>query len=575
MTIGFVAPLAGASSCESTQSNVGADGGHDAPLADAATAPGAPDGAGVSPDASPSGGAVSVPTGSPITLSGRAADGTVSGTYKDPRTQLIVSFSVRATGETSAVASYRVGTLEVQVSLSGPSTATITMADIGASITGYGEMPTDDASQRLLAFLGDMFGPGIRAIPLELNCGTGFAPAEIAALLVPWQVVYKYQLGPATRDDDVRAAAEAATCATMAFAGASPTQPAQPITKNAGAGLINLGNDDSLPTVFGFFPLDGSGSKVADGWAAVTPLAISTMKFGPCDSMCRGACGADCEANNCNSATGLSRCEVDAMGANTCFKLVYTDYTCGTHPACIAHDECYDACNAQWGCGSFDAAVCMHAVGHSVPFFVSCDQRVADVYGVSQGVAWARGLGPYTDSQTYRYVSSREWDATTCPCQHERRFTFVGDLDIGGTSYFACTLAGSSWMKDGVRFTASQGADGTWSASDIVNQATAYDRHELQPIPPVTSVRMDADPDLFLISAVTIEPASPGSSLVNVTISGTQTTGACTATMPDGSSVPVPAQTYPNQYMFTFDSTRATQTVGVQGGWFFQITKVE
>lgn len=413
-----LATLVGAGGCGSKQSSAGGGGGND-----------------------PSDDPVSVPAGSPITLSGRATDGTVSGTYEDPLTQLSFSFSVRATGDDSAVASYTLHTdygdsLSFQVSLSGRSSAVIVMPDLEASITGMGPRPEDFGAQMLLAWLDGIFGPAIRAIPLELNCGAGFAPAEIAALLVPWQVVYKYELGPGTRYGDVRSAAEAATCTTFPFAGASPTQLPPPSTKRAGSGLINLGNDDNLPTVFGFFPLDAVGSKEDDVSAAVGPFAVGTeyevcssacgaaaslinTTRGPCESMCRGACGADCEPNNCRSATGLSQCEVDPSGANTCFKLVYTDYVCGTHPACIAHDDCYDECNRTHNCGSFEASLCMHAMGHSVPFFVSCDQRVIDHYGLSQGLSWAMGDGPFTDSQTYRYVSSREWDDSTCPCIRE------------------------------------------------------------------------------------------------------------------------------------------------------------
>src|SRR5512138_2712751 len=97
-----------ASGCGSTQSSAGGGAGDG----------GSPGG--------PSSGPVTVPAGSPITLSGRAADGTVSGTYKDPLTQQSFSFSVRATGDTSAVASYTLaaesgGSLEVQASLSGRS----------------------------------------------------------------------------------------------------------------------------------------------------------------------------------------------------------------------------------------------------------------------------------------------------------------------------------------------------------------------------------------------------------------------------------------------------------------------
>jgi hypothetical protein len=101
---------------------------------------------------------------------------------------------------------------------------------IEASITGNGPLPTDYGAQALWGMLAGLFWPAIRAIPLELNCGQGFAPVELTALLVPWQLMCKYQLDPSMRREDVQTAAEAATCATFPFAGASPEKEAPPLS---------------------------------------------------------------------------------------------------------------------------------------------------------------------------------------------------------------------------------------------------------------------------------------------------------------------------------------------------------
>lgn len=408
--------VAAAIGCGSSGSNGGREdgGATDAPPFDSG-----PDA--VASDVPADVGPVSVPSGSPVTLSPRATDGTVSGVYVDPLSKLRTSFTVRATSESSAVATYTIETLTVQVTLSGPSTATTAVLDegedFGASVTGYGPLPDDYLAQFVMNMLGGVFAPSIRAIPLELNCGQGFAPVELAALLVPWQLGYKYTLDPTTRYGDTQKAAEAATCATFAFAGASPTMTPT-TTKPSGAGLINLGNDDPFPSVFGFFPFDAVGEKEqASSASGLKPFGIDT-RYGPCNSICRGACGADCEPNNCKSTTGLTLCEKDEAGANTCFKLVYTDYECGTHPACVWHDDCYDKCNAEYGCGTWDANFCMHTMGHPGGI-TSCDQHVIDEYGASMGAGWARGYGPQTAKQTFRYQAGREYDRTMCPCVHE------------------------------------------------------------------------------------------------------------------------------------------------------------
>jgi hypothetical protein len=150
-------------------------------------------------------------------------------------------------------------------------------------------------------------------------------------------------------------------------------------------------------------------------------------------------------------------------------------------------------------------------------------------------------------------------------------FTIVGDLTAPGTSYLCYGLASTSWMKDGVRLTVSENADGTWSATSIVNQPTDYDRG-VQPLPPARSVQIDADPDLFDVTSVGVEPAGASAPLINVFMFGTRRTEACTAAIVNGSTVNVPAQTLPDQEVFTFDSRKPSETIGTQGlGWYFEV----
>ena len=157
-------------------------------------------------------------------------------------------------------------------------------------------------------------------------------------------------------------------------------------------------------------------------------------------------------------------------------------------------------------------------------------------------------------------------------------FTIEGDLEArpsfpGQRFYDVCPwgAASTGWTEDGVRFAVGENPDGTWSWTDLVNLPTEFDR-ELQPEGGWASVRLDAEPDLFDASAVSVQPAGPSSPLINVRIFGTKTTGACTATPPNGSPVTLEAMSSPDEPVFSFDSTKSTQTFGTPGqGWYFVV----
>lgn len=154
----------------------------------------------------------------------------------------------------------------------------------------------------------------------------------------------------------------------------------------------------------------------------------------------------------------------------------------------------------------------------------------------------------------------------------DQSFLVVGTFDQQSTAYFACGLAPSTWMKDGFRLTVSRNSDDTWSTGDIQNQPTTY--APPQPISPVISVQMDAEPVLFDLTSATAG-AFQGTSLVSVTLTGTQEPGACTVKLGDGTSLPFPSSgPVPMSYVVTFDPAHPSLPPGPPGsGWSFEVTE--
>jgi hypothetical protein len=361
--------------------------------------------------ASGSAGAVTVPQGSPVSLAPRQPDGTVSGRYVDPSSKAEVTFSVTASGPSSAAASYAIDGQVIRIELGDSDHATVS-SSAGGQLTGDGTAPADAASRSLLGSLG---APALRAIPLELGCGQGLERVELAALLVPWQLHLKYAV--TDRHEEVRQAADAASCVYFA-------EPAvrSASSKPSRGGLLNPGNADPIPHVVGFWPMDGAGAvepSAAPSASRSDPLPLAVSATGPCQATCRGACGVDCDPDNCVATPGPTACAVDARGARTCLGLTYTRYDCGVHQGCIDHDQCYDDCNAAHGCDTWAAATCRHPLSAGVP--LSCDAQAlryaAETFGAGEAlqvvVSWARGSGPFTGRQTFTYVTA-EQPAASC-----------------------------------------------------------------------------------------------------------------------------------------------------------------
>jgi hypothetical protein len=90
-------------------------------------------------------------------------------------------------------------------------------------------------------------------------------------------------------------------------------------------------------------------------------------------------------------------------------------FECGVHPACVAHDHCYDTCNAKFGCDSWDAATCRHGGWglteelasqfgdfYGIEFF--CDKITVNDENFSDVRGWVKGYGPQPLSQVYEYT---------------------------------------------------------------------------------------------------------------------------------------------------------------------------
>ena len=63
----------------------------------------------------------------------------------------------------------------------------------------------------------------------------------------------------------------------------------------------------------------------------------------PSGSLCRGACGADCDPDACTQQNLLVLCIPSPRGDKH-RDCAYEVWKCGSHPCCVTHDLCFDAC---------------------------------------------------------------------------------------------------------------------------------------------------------------------------------------------------------------------------------------
>jgi hypothetical protein len=100
-------------------------------------------------------------------------------------------------------------------------------------------------------------------------------------------------------------------------------------------------------------------------------------------STCRGACGGDCPST-CTPTGPATSC-VDDAGSCQHVECTQSGLSCGSHPGCRTHDDCYDACAASGG-----GFWCRR----------QCDVDCLDTYGLPCA-SWARGGGPYDGTLTF------------------------------------------------------------------------------------------------------------------------------------------------------------------------------
>ncbi len=386
----------------------------------------------------------SQPTG--LHMNKNVTDGSISGSYhfsKDLGRET-VQFSVSADG----VAVFRLeDALESQVlTVDFSSKEAPSMNWKASDLDGMGALSSEEKAI-LDSLNNSKLAHGLAMIPLDVACqgGDSSDPAQIAALLYPLQMRFKYQV-----TDRAALAIE-----LLAISQCNYGSENGEVDKNSS--LIMMTPSSPVPVVLGYFPFDEIGavetSSVeigtkmtcleADMLPAYTTTAAGLSladrylpgagsiedEWGPCNAKCRGACGPDCTHDNCKLHID-ERCEKNQEGDNSgFFSLVYV-YSCGLHPACIKHDACYDDCNRRHGCNSWAAAFCMHGmtlVSAPLEYFfesyLSCDSATLLEENPVNVKDWVRGYGPQPDRQVFEYHDrehSYEYDPVTCPLKDDQ-----------------------------------------------------------------------------------------------------------------------------------------------------------
>ena len=382
-----------------------------------------------------------------LTISRNDKNGSVSGNYRTGNQS--VEFSVSSDGLATFQTGNGTDAEKLVVDMRDETTATLNWQ--GTTIDGLGELSAEEL-QHLNDLLVSRLAPGLSMIPVDAGCQGEeiIDDKQLAALLFPLQMQLKYIISDRTSK------AIELIQSSQCYYGLLDEEMAEINTKNVSSILLSVSNP--IPVVIGYFPFDETGAippsysqESMGAFACLNPLPLVNVEsdafssqlysvnlngsapirdeFGPCQATCRGACGADCTTKNCKY-DGRERCEKDEFGNNTGLSSYIHTYTCGVHPACISHDECYDRCNQQLGCGTWDAAYCRHG-GYSdlsgtvepllneqygTQFF--CDKITIADESLSDVRGWMKGAGPQPLSQVYEYtdeIVKDNVDLKKCP----------------------------------------------------------------------------------------------------------------------------------------------------------------
>ena len=127
----------------------------------------------------------------------------------------------------------------------------------------------------------------------------------------------------------------------------------------------------------------------------------------PSGSLCRGACGADCET--CHHEHEHYECE---KVGNRHIWWVYPQYeTCGTHLGCRNHDACYDWCADKYN-EKGKLGVILGPCHRLCDFECVCD------YNLPQCVGWIGGGKPHDGTMVFSDKPHKR-DGCDGPCPHK------------------------------------------------------------------------------------------------------------------------------------------------------------
>ncbi len=362
--------------------------------------------------------------GTGLSVDSPAEGGSISGSYSssgDSGDQE-VHFSVTADGLATFHLKGAPESETLTVDLSDEQTARMDWK--GTTLDGLGTL-TEGEQSALDDLMRNDLAHSLGMIPLDIACQSDedIDRKQVAALLVPLQMRFKYLI--TERWAESQALVALSQCK---YGGDGQGERAT---------FIMLSHASPVPVVFGYFPFDADGavespmsagvgfktaclatspSIAADGLISFNHLGsrpetapgLGTSEMGPCEARCRGACGADCEPNNCKESKEL-RCVKYKDGRNTGMMVQYLIYDCGLNQGCIDHDNCYDQCNVQYGCDTWSAAVCRDAWTIDSVLAITqpdwwCDEKAIAEHGPIYPILWMEGYGPQPMRETFEYL---------------------------------------------------------------------------------------------------------------------------------------------------------------------------
>ncbi len=164
-------------------------------------------------------------------------------------------FKARLTGEGQATASFeRVAGMTLVSTITGPRQGTLEWR--GTTLDGVGSLTLEELEAT--AHFADRIKAEVLAlIPLDLACRPGadeLDPAIGAALLLPWQILLKYQ-----PEGEIPTPPQAATRSQCQYA-LSPLEAIDP-KRTPSPSVVGLSTEQPVPMAIGYFPFDREGIK--------------------------------------------------------------------------------------------------------------------------------------------------------------------------------------------------------------------------------------------------------------------------------------------------------------------------